>query len=92
MEDDDAKKLSGAEEYIAAEINLSEPLNPDQEKTLRDSLEKIDPQAFGSCDIAPRKISLCYDPTRTSQENLLQLIKQSGGKLEHLESEGSPLL
>lgn len=92
MADDDAKKLSGAEEYIAAEIDLSEPLNPDQEKTLRDSLEKIDPQAFDSCDIGTKRISLCYDPTRTSKENLLQIIKRSGAKLEHIESEGSPLL
>ena len=92
MEDDDAKKLSGAEEYIAAEIDLSEPLNPDQEKTLRDSLEKIDPQAFDSCDIGTKRISLCYDPTRTSKEDLLQIVKRSGGKLEHVESEGSPLL
>ena len=92
MEDDEAKKLSGAEDYIAAEIELSEPLNPDQEKSLRDALEKIDPCSFDSCDIAPRKISLCNDPTRTSQEDLLQLIRQSGGKLKHLESEGSPLL
>ena len=92
MEDNDAKKLSGAEEYIATEIDLSEALSPDQEKTLRDSLEKIDPQAFDSCDIGPKKISLCYDPTRTSKKDLLQIIKQSGGKLEHIASEGSPLL
>lgn len=58
MADDDAKKLSGAEEYIAAEIDLSEPLDPEQEKSLRDSLAKVDPHAFDSCDIAPRKISL----------------------------------
>jgi len=92
MPDDGAKKLSGAEEYIAAEIELSEPLDPDQEKSLRDALEKVDPQAFDSCDIGIKKISLCYDPTRTSKEHLLQIVKQSGGKLEHVESEGSPLL
>jgi DNA polymerase sigma len=92
MSDDGAKKLSGAEEYIAAEIELSEPLDPDQEKSLRDALEKVDPQAFDSCDIGIKKISLCYDPTRTSKEHLLQIVKQSGAKLEHVESEGSPLL
>ncbi|MBA3543111.1 MAG: hypothetical protein H0T83_01510 [Chthoniobacterales bacterium] len=89
---DDAEKLSGAEEYIAAEIDLAEPLDPEQEKNLRDALEQLDAQAFDSCDIGPKRISLCYDPTRTSQEKLLQLIKQAGGKLGNVESEGSPLL
>ncbi len=89
---DDAKRLSGAEEYVAAEIELTEPLALEQEKDLRGALAKIDPQAFDSCDVGPKKISLCYDPTRTSKEDLLKLIKQAGGKLEHLESEGSPLL
>jgi hypothetical protein len=92
MADDDANSLSGAEEYIAAEIDLSEPLNPDQERGLREALEKMDPQAFASCDIGTKKISLCYDPTRTSKEALLEIITQSGGKLDHVESENFPLL
>ncbi|HXA08743.1 MAG TPA: hypothetical protein VNW28_02105 [Chthoniobacterales bacterium] len=89
---DDSEKLSGAEEYIAVEIELIEALDPDQEKNLRAALEKLEPHAFDSCEIDPRKISLCYDPTRTSQKDLLQLIKQAGGKLKHIESESSPLL
>ena len=90
--EDDGDQLSGAEEYIAAEIELSKPLDPDQERNVRDALEKVDSRAFDSCDIGRKKVSLCYDPTRTSKEHLLQIIKQSGGKLEHIESEGSPLL
>ena len=89
---DDSDKLSGAEEYIAAEIELSEPLNPEQEKNLRDALGKLDAHALDSSDIGPQKISLCYDPTLTSREALLATIKQAGGKLKHVESEGSPLL
>jgi hypothetical protein len=89
---DDSEKDSGAEEYIAAEIDLAEPLDPEQEKALRDALDRIDSHAFDSCDIAPNKISLCYDPTRTKKEELLRLIEQAGGKLKHVESEGSPLL
>ena len=92
MPEEDAKKLSGAEEYVAAEIELSEPLDPEQEKNLRDAFEKVDRLTFDSCDIAPEKISLSYDPTRTSKENLLHLIQQVGGKLKHFESESSPLL
>ena len=89
---DDSDKPSGAEEYIAAEIELTDPLDPEQEKNLRDALEKIDPKAFDSCDIGPKKISICYDPTRTSKDDLLRIVKQAGGNLEHVESEGSPLL
>ena len=89
---DNPDKLSGAEEYIAAEIRLSHPLDPEQEKNLRDGLEKLEAGALNSCDIAPQKISLCYDPTRTSKDDLLQLIGQAGGKLDQVESEGSPLL
>lgn len=89
---DDSDKLSGAEEYIAAEIELSEPLDPEQEKSVRDALQKLDGHALDSCDIGPKKISLCYDPTLTTKESLLAAIKQAGGKLKHVESEGSPLL
>ncbi len=89
---DDAKKLSGAEEYVSAEIELSEPLDPEQEKNLRDALAKLDARAFDSCDLGASKISLSYDPTLTTREALLQLIKQAGGKCEHIESESSPLL
>ena len=88
----DSDKLSGAEEYIAAEIELSEPLNPEQEKNLRDALEKLDAHALDSSDIGPQKISLSYDPTLTTKESLLAAIKQAGGKLKHVESESSPLL
>jgi len=62
-----------------------------REKSLRDALHELVPHVLSSYDIGARKISLCYDPTRTSQEKLLQLIKQAGTP-EHVESEGSPLL
>jgi len=89
---DDEEKLSGAEEYIAMEIELAGPLDPEQEKALRDALGKIDPQAFDSCDIDPKRISLCYDPTRTTKKDLLAGIERAGAKLAKVESEGSPLL
>lgn len=88
----DQEKLSGAEEYVTAEVELAEPLDPEQEKDLRDALEKFDPAALASCDISTEKISLAYDPTRTTKNALLQLIKQAGGKLKNVQSEGSPLL
>lgn len=89
---DNSNKLSGAEEYVAAEIDLAAPLNPDQEKSLRDAFDEMDPEAFDSCDIGAKKISISYDPTRISKEHLFGLIKQAGGQLGHVESEGSPLL
>jgi hypothetical protein len=81
-----------AEEYIALEVALADPLDPEQERNLRAALEGLAAQAFDSCDIGPKKISLCYDPTRTSKEELLQLVRQVGGKTAPVESEGSPLL
>ncbi len=89
---DDATTDSGAEEYVAAEIDLAEPLNPEQEKNLRDALDQFEAHAFDSCDIGAKKISICYDPTRTKKQDLLRLLEQCGGQLKHVESEGSPLL
>jgi hypothetical protein len=89
---DEQEKISGAEEYIAVKIELAEALNPEQEKNLRDALGKIDSQAFDSCDIDPKLISLCYDPTRTTKKDLLAAVARAGVKLGHVESEGSPLL
>jgi hypothetical protein len=89
---DDSDKLSGAEEYITATIALTETLAPDQEKSLRDALEKLSTFALLAREVDARKILLCYDPARTSQKKLLELIRQAGGQLAHIESEGSPLL
>jgi len=83
------EKLSGAEEYIAVEIELAEPLDPEQEKNLRDALGKIDFQAF---DIDPKQVFFCYDPTRTTKKELLAEVAHAGGKLAHIESQISPLL
>lgn len=83
---------SGAEEFVTAEIELSAPLDPEQEKALRDAFDQFDEQTFASSDISTEKISLTYDPTRTKQGDLLSLIDRIGGKLKHVESEASPLL
>ena len=88
----DSKKLSGAEEYILAEIELSAALDPEQEKALRDALAKLEPRTFASLDIGEKRISLSYDPTRIAKEDLLKIITQSGIKLAKVETEGSPLL
>jgi hypothetical protein len=88
----DENKRSGAEEFVEAEIELSAPLDPEQEKNLRDALTQISPEAFETCDVGPEKISISYDPTRTNKEDLLRLITSAGGKLKHVASEGSPLL
>jgi hypothetical protein len=86
------EKDSGAEEFVAVEIELAASLSPEQEKNLRAALGEIDRRAFDSCDIEPEKISLCYDPTRTSKANLLQVIRQTGARLEKVTSEKSPLI
>ena len=88
----EGEKVSGAEEFVAVEIGLAAPLNPEQGKNLRAALGEIDPRAFDSCGIAPAKISLCYDPTRTSKADLLQVIRQTGARLEKVTIEKSPLI
>ncbi|MGI8431735.1 MAG: hypothetical protein ACR2MW_05515 [Chthoniobacterales bacterium] len=92
MPNDDSTPASGAEEFVELEIELAAPLDPEQEKNLRDALALLDGKTFASCDVGPEKISLSYDPTRTHKDDLLGLIEQAGGKVKHVESEGSPLL
>jgi hypothetical protein len=41
---DEIASASGAEEYVTAEIELEDVLDPEQEKYLRDSIGKIDPK------------------------------------------------
>ena|SRR6185503_7569987 len=89
---EDAEKLSGAEEFVGAEIELAKPLDPEHERNLRIALEKMGSQALDSCDISPTKISLCYDPARTSKDDLLAVIRQAGGELNKVASEESPLI
>jgi len=89
---EDAEKLSGAEEFVAAEIELSTLLDPEQERNLLDALEKMGPEALESFDISPKKISLCYDPARTSKDDLLTVIRQAGAQLKNVASEESPLI
>jgi hypothetical protein len=89
---DEADKRSGAEEFVTAEIELTTPLAPEEERNLRSALGKIDPRAFDSCDVGPQKISLSYDPTRTSKDDLVRLIREAGGNLKNVASEKSPLI
>ena len=92
MPNDDSTTPSGAEEFVSMEIELAAPLDPEQEKNLRDAFAQLDEKTFASSDIGAEKISLSYDPTRMHKDELLGLIEQAGGKLKHVESEGSPLL
>lgn len=89
---DEKKKLSGAEEFVDVEIELAQPLAPAEEKALRAAFAKMEARTFASLDIATKKISASYDPTRTDKDELLECVTQSGGRLAHVETEGSPLL
>ena len=89
---DDSQGLSGAEEFVDLEVELAQPLGPEEEKALREAFEKMDARTFASLDIATEKISVSFDPTRTSKDELLRTVTQSGGELKHVEEEGSPLL
>lgn len=71
--------LSGAEEYVSLAVELERSLDPEQEKSLRDALLRMENEAvIASFDIGPEKVSVCYDPTKTSEKELTQLISWAG--------------
>ena len=45
---EDETQHSGAEEYVAAVIELSHPLDPEQKQALRNSLGGLNPGLFAS--------------------------------------------
>ena len=73
-------QTSGAEEFVSVEIELAEQLAPGAEKAVREALDKVENGAIDSLNLDERKISVCYDPTRISREQLTKLISQAGAK------------
>ena len=58
MPNDGSTAASGAEEFVEMEIELAAPLDPEQEKNLRNALARLDKKTFASSDIGAEKISL----------------------------------
>ncbi len=89
MEDEN---LSGAEEYIAAEIEVAQPIGPLEEKAIRNSVAKAEGVRGDSLAIDECKVSVYYDPTRITKEEVVKLISQAGAKPNEVHTERSPLL
>jgi hypothetical protein len=89
---EDSERLSGAEEYIAAEIELAAEIGPAEEKAIRSAIEKTKGLRFDSLGIENKRVSIYYDPTRITKEELTGLITRTGAKPGQVQTERSPLL
>jgi len=85
-------QTSGAEEFVSVEIELAERLGPEAEKAVREALDKVENGTIDSLNVDERKISVCYDPTRISREQLTKLISQAGAKPKEIQTNRAPLL
>jgi hypothetical protein len=82
---------SGAEEHVSLAVKLEHPLNPEQEKSLRDALLRMENEgAVASFGIEHNEVSVCYDPTKTSEKELTQLISWADGEAGDKEVQWTP--
>jgi hypothetical protein len=86
------EKLSGAEEYIAEEIEFAQPIGPREEQAIRDAVAKADGLRADSLGLDECKVTVYYDPTRITRDEVTKLISQAGAKPGHIHTERSPLL
>ena len=89
---DEAKNLSGAEEYVSLSVEIEGPIAPAIEKDVREAIGKAEGVLPDSLHLSEKTITLCYDPTRSSKENLTNLLKQAGVKFKAAETDRAPLL
>jgi hypothetical protein len=84
--------LSGAEEYIAAEIEMGKAIGPHEEKAIRDLLAKSDGVRSDTLAIDECKVTVYYDPARITKDEVVKLISQAGAQPSGVEAERAPLL
>lgn len=89
---DPSEKSSGAEEYVSADIKVADPIGPKEEQGIRDALGKIEGLAIDSLHIAENQVTVCYDPTRVTSEELAKLISQAGVRTGEIDTDRAPLL
>jgi len=89
---DEAKNLSGAEEYVSLSVEIKEPIGPVIEKNVRESVAKADGVQPDSLHLSGKTITVCYDPARISKEELTDLLKQAGVELKTAQTDRAPLL
>jgi hypothetical protein len=92
MENKENQDLSGAEEYIAEEIEFAQPIGPHEEQAIRDAIGKTEGLRADSLGLDECKVIVYYDPTRVTRDEVTKLISQAGAKPDHIHTERSPLL
>jgi hypothetical protein len=83
--------FSGAEEYISAEIEAAKEICPTEEKAIREAVTNSKAIRGDSLGIEGRKVTLYYDPTRMTKDELTKLIVQAGAKPSDVQTERAPL-
>jgi hypothetical protein len=86
------EKLSGAEEYIAEEIEFAQPIGPHEEQAIRDAVGKTEGLRADSLGLDECKVTVYYDPTRITRDEVTKLISQAGAKPNDVHTERAPLL
>jgi hypothetical protein len=86
------EKRSGAEEYVAAEIAMAQPIGAAEEKAIRDTLAKAEGVRIDSLGIDECRVTIHYDPTRITKDALMKLIRQAGVKLSDTKTERAPII
>lgn len=84
------EQLSGAEEYISAEIDLEHELNPEQEKALREVIEKRPGLRHDALSLSGKRITVYYDPAQVSREDLVAMVKQGGADASDVQTQRAP--
>ena len=84
--------LSGAEEYIAEEIEFAQPIGPHEEKAIRDAVANTEGLRADSLGLDECKVTVYYDPTRIARDEVTKIISQAGAKPDQIHTERSPLI
>jgi hypothetical protein len=88
----ESQNLSGAEEFIAVEIEFAQPIGPKEEKAIRDAIAKTKGLRPDSLGLDECKVTVYYDPTRITRDEVVKLVAQAGAKPDDVHTERAPLL
>jgi len=89
---EEAKNLSGAEEYVSLSIEIAKPIDPKAEKNVREAVNKADGVLADSLHIGEKTLTICYDPVRIGKDEVINLLKQAGAEFESVQTDRAPLL
>ncbi len=74
--------LSGAEDFIEAEIEASHMHSPSAEMQVREAIGKL--PGIARLDISHGKVSVRYDPTLTSQRHISEALAVAGHPVQKM--------